>query len=252
MAEQSLLSLLKRALELAMPDLRAYYRMTRKAKIVAAYASDGRYFADVQPLRNDESPDPAEPVIPQVEIPIMWGGPKRGIVCPPAVGTLCDLSYYDGDPNYPRISNFRWQSNGAPECGLDELIIQQTPGVSLKIEKDGSFLTVSPQNWNVEIGGNAVIKAGGDASVQAGGDATVEAAGTLTLQASQINKLGNETSSGQGGGIGSTTENAHRTTNGSITVNGPLKVNGDLSVSGNSSVAGNSDAGSRSGGPCPH
>ena len=144
MAEQSLLFLLKRALELAMPDLRAYYRMTRKAKVVASYASAGRYFADVQPLRNDESPDPEEPVIPQVEIPIMWGGPKRGIVCPPAVGTLCDLSYYDGDPNYPRISNFRWQSNSAPDCGLDELIIQQTPGVSLKIENDGSFLTVSP------------------------------------------------------------------------------------------------------------
>ncbi len=145
MAEQSLLSLLKRALELAMPDLRAYYRMTRKAKVVAAYASDGRYYADVQPLRNDESPDTSEPVIPKVEIPIVWGGPKRGIVCPPAVGTLCDLSYYDGDPNYPRISNFRWQMNGAPDCGLDELIIQQTPGVSLKIEKDGSFLTVSPE-----------------------------------------------------------------------------------------------------------
>lgn len=238
MAEQSLLSLLKRALELAMPDLRAYYRMTRKAKIVASYASDGRYFADVQPLRNDESPDPAEPVIPQVEIPILWGGPKRGMVCPPAVGTLCDLSYYDGDPNYPRIGNFRWQGNFAPECGLDELIIQQTPGVSLKIEKDGSFLTVSPKDWTVKIGGNAAIKAGGNA--------TVEAAGTLTLQAPQIVKNGNETCAGANGGTGTTTENAHRTTNGSITVNGPLTVNGDLSVSGNA------HAGSRSGGSCPH
>ena len=238
MAEQSILSLLKRALELAMPDLRAYYRMTRKAKIVASYACDGRYFADVQPLRNDESPDQAEPVIPQVEIPIMWGGPKRGIVCPPAVGTLCDLSYYDGDPNYPRISNFRWQSNSAPDCGLDELIIQQTPGVSLKIEKDGSFLTVSPKDWTVEIGGNATIKAGGDA--------TVEAAGTLTLQAPNIVKNGNETCAGANGGTGQTTENAHRTTNGSITVNGPLTVNGNLSVSGNA------HAGSRSGGSCPH
>ena len=238
MAEQSLLSLLKRALELAMPDLRAYYRMTRKAKVVAAYASDGRYYADVQPLRNDESSDTSEPVIPKVEIPIVWGGPKRGIVCPPAVGTLCDLSYYDGDPNYPRISNFRWQTNGAPDCELDELIIQQTPGVSLKIEKDGSFLTISPENWTVEVGGNAVIKAAGNA--------TVEAAGTLTLQAPSIIKKGNETCSGSDGGTGTTTENAHRTTNGSITVNGPLKVNGDLSVSGNAF------AGSRSGGSCPH
>ena len=228
MAEQSILSLLKRALELAMPDLRAYYRMTRKAKIVASYASDGRYFADVQPLRNDESPDQAEPVIPQVEIPIMWGGPKRGIVCPPAVGTLCDLSYYDGDPNYPRISNFRWQSNGAPECGLNELIIQQTPGVSLKIEADGSFITITPQNW------------------------TVNAGHTLTLVAPEIIKKGNETCTGNDGGIGTTTESAHRTTNGSITLNGPLVVNGNVTVNGSSSVSGESYSGSRTGGSCPH
>lgn len=244
MADTNILDVLRKAIELAMPDFRHYYRVVRKARVVNAYASDGKYFADVRPLRNDETDDPKEPLIPRVEIPIIWGGPQRGIVCPPAPGTLCDLSYYDGDPNYPRISNFRWQGNGAPECGLNELVIQQTPGVSLKIEKDGSFLTVSPRDWTVEIGGNAAIKTGGDA--------TVEAAGTLTLQAPNIHKIGNETCSGTGGGTGTTTENAHRTTNGSITVNGPLSVNGDLTVSGNSSVGGNSHAGSRSGGSCPH
>ncbi|HJA79939.1 MAG TPA: baseplate assembly protein [Candidatus Desulfovibrio intestinavium] len=244
MADANPLDILRKAIELVMPDFRHYYRMTRKARVVNAYASDGKYYADVQPLRNDETDDPKEPLIPRVEIPILWGGPQRGIVCPPAPGTLCDLSYYDGDPNYPRISNFRWQGNVAPECGLNELVIQQTPGVSIRIEQDGSFLTVSPRDWTVEIGGNASIKAGGDT--------TVEAAGTLTLQAPNIHKIGNEICSGTGGGTGTTTENAHRTTNGSITVNGPLTVNGDLAVSGNSSVGGNSQAGSRSGGSCPH
>lgn len=240
MAEKNILKLLKKALEVAQPDLRAYYRVTRKARVVNAYASDGKYYADVQPLKNDETDDTEEPLIPRVEIPVIWGGPKRGVVCPPAPGTLCDLSYYDGDPNYPRISNFRWQGTVAPECGLDELVIQQTPGVSLKIERDGSFLTISPKDWTVNIGGNAVIRAGGNA--------TVEAAETLTLQAPNINKIGNESCSGTGGSTGTTTENAHRTTNGSITVNGPLTVNGDLTVSGNSAVSGNAHAGSRSGG----
>lgn len=226
MGEQSFLQVLKRALELAMPDLRHYYRMTRKAKVVASYASNGRYYADVQPLRNDESVDSAEPVIPQVEIPIIWGGAKRGIVCPPAVGTFCDLSYYDGDPNYPRISNFRWQSQVAPECGLDELVIQQQPGVSLKIEKDGSFLTISPQDWTVKIGGNA----------------TIEASGSLTLKAPEIIKEGNETCRGNGGGIGTTTENANRTTNGSLVLNGDLTVNGNISCSGNTHSASRSGA----------
>ncbi|MDE5831736.1 MAG: baseplate assembly protein [Desulfovibrio sp.] len=242
MAEEDLLSLIKRSVELSMPDLRSYYRVVRKAKIVASYASDGRYYADVQPLRNDETPDPAEPVIPQVEIPIMWGGANRGIVCPPATGTLCDLSYYDGDPNYPRISNFRWQGNMAPECGLDELVIQQQPGVSIKIEKDGSWLTVSPENWTVQIGGDATIEASGNVMVKAGGDANIEASGTLTLQAPEIVKKGNETCSGSGGGRGTTIENANRTTNGTITLNGTLTVNGDISCSGNSFAA------SRSGG----
>lgn len=241
MAEDSILKTLKRAIEMAMPDLRHYYRMTRKAKVVATYASNGKYFADVQPLRNDETPDPKEPVIPQVEIPILWGGPKRGMVCPPATGTLCDLSYYDGDPNYPRISNFRWQGNIAPECGIDELIIQQTPGVSLKIEKDGSFLTISPTNWTVEIGGNATIKTGGETRI--------EAAGTMTLQAPEIVKIGNETCSGSGGGRGTTTENADRTTNGSLTLNGNLTVNGNISCSANINCAGTSTAASRAGAP---
>ena len=236
MSETNFLKMIKRAVELCRPDLRSYYRVTRKAKVVTAYASDGQYFADVQPLRNDESPDPKEPVIPHVEIPILWGGPNRGVVCPPQEGTLCDLSYYDGDPNYPRISNFRWQGNGAPNCGLTELIIQQEPGTSIHIDKSHSIITLSPANWEVRVGG----------------DASITAAGTLTLDAPQIIKKGNETCTGSDGGTGRTTEDAHRTTNGSFTLNGPLVVNGSLTVNGDSSVSGNSAAGSRSGGPCPH
>ena len=226
------LKMIKRAVELCRPDLRSYYRVTRKAKVVTAYASDGQYFADVQPLRNDEQPDPNEPVIPHVEIPVLWGGPNRGVVCPPQAGTLCDLSYYDGDPNYPRISNFRWQGNGAPNCGLTELIIQQEPGTSIHIDESHNIITLSPANWEVRVGG----------------DASITAAGTLTLDAPQIVKKGNETCMGNDGGTGQTTENAHRTTNGSITINGPLTVNGGLTVNGDSSVSGNSHAESRSGG----
>lgn len=227
------LDVIRQAVEICRPNLRGYYRMTRKAKVVAAYPADGSYYADVQPLRNDETPDPKEPVIPRVEIPVFWGGPKRGIVCPPAAGTVCDLTYYDGDPNYPCISNFRWAGNASPEADLTELVIQQEPGVSIKIDKEHSIITISPKDWTVKVDGNA----------------TIEAGGTLTLQAPQIVKNGNETCSGLGGGTGKTTENAHRTTNGSITINGPLTVNGDVSVSGNSSVSGTSHAGSRSGGP---
>lgn len=52
---KSLLKLLARAMELAMPNFQSYYRMTRKAKVVASYASAGQYYADVQPYHADPS-----------------------------------------------------------------------------------------------------------------------------------------------------------------------------------------------------
>jgi hypothetical protein len=82
MSEVDLKGLLKRVVELVMPNLRHYYRLPRKGVVVKSYASDGSYWADVQPLRNDDSVDEGEPVISRVEIPILWGGPDRGLVCP--------------------------------------------------------------------------------------------------------------------------------------------------------------------------
>lgn len=227
------MDLLKKSIQICMPDLRHYYRMTKKAKVVAVYPSNGTYYADVQPLRNDESPDPKEPVVPNVPIPVLWGGSDRGVVCPPSVGVLCDLSYYDGDPNYPFISNIRWgMGMNAPCAELNEFVIQLENGVEFRIDKGKNIVTLSPADWKVEVGGNASIKAGGNATLEAGGNATVQAAGTLTLQAPQIVKKGNETGMGADGGTGSVTENANRTQTGSLTINGPVRINGSLAVSG--------------------
>ena len=225
-----MLSLLRRAIELAMPDLRHYYRTTRKARVTAAYDSDGKYYADVQPLRNDDTPDPKEPVVPKVEIPIMWGGPKRGIVCPPAVGTYCDLSYYDGDPNYPRISNFRWHGHDAPECGLTELIIQQEPGVSITIDKAHKVIAITPSNVETEAGKDWIINAGANATIVAGQ--------TATVQASQINLVGNITATGKSGGIGASHDKSNRTHDGSYTLNGPQTVTGAVTINGPLTVTG--------------
>jgi len=146
MKDTDLKALLKRVVELARPDLRSYYRVLRKARVVKTYASDGQYWADVQPLRNDDSVDPAEPVVPKVEIPVLWAGPKRGVVCPPAVGTYCDLEYYDGDPDFPRISNFRWHGMKAPEIEVGGFIIQQEPGVHFKIDAGKNIEIKTPGN----------------------------------------------------------------------------------------------------------
>lgn len=237
----NMFAMLRQAIEICRPDLRQYYRITRKAKIVASYPANGVYYADVQPLRNDETPDPKEPVVPKVAVPVFWGGASRGIVCPPAVGTLCDLTYYDGDPNYPCISNLRWSTTGAaPAAELDELIIQQEPGVSIKIDNAHHIITVSSGDWKVRVDGDAVV--------EAGGNALIKAKGTLTIQAPQIVKKGNETGMGADGGIGSVSEHANRKITGSLHINGGVTISGNLSVAGSSTVAGNAHAGSRSGG----
>lgn len=214
--EVDLKKLLKRTIELIMPDLRHYYRLPRKGRVVKSYASDGAYWADVQPLRNDESDDTNEPVIPRLEIPILWGGPERGVVCPPAVETLCDITYYDGDPNYPRISNFRWERNKAPNCELGSFIIQQKPGVFIKITPEGNILNTTGVDWTVEVGGSAVI----------------HAAASATVQAPQINLVGNLSAAGTGGGQGTETKNCNTTQTGNFTLTGNFQINGNINATG--------------------
>lgn len=222
MAEESLMSLLSRIMELGMPDLRNYYRMTRKAKVVASYPADGQYFVDVQPLRNDESPDESEPVVPHVAVPVIWGGPNRGVICPPAIGTLCDLSYYDGDPNYPFISNIRWGlGQSTPNAELNEFVIQLEPGVEIRIDREKKIITLTPQ----------------DVSTEAGQSWTVKAGSVAKIEAPQIILQGNVTTSGQGGGMAAVEETGNRTQNGNLVINGDLVCSGNI------------HAGSRSGAP---
>jgi hypothetical protein len=249
-----LVQLIKRVVEITMPNLRVYYRMVRKAKIVRTYASNGQYWADVQPLKNDESEDTAEPVVSKVEIPILWGGEDRGVVCPPAVGTRCDLSYYDGDPNYPRISNFRWQNNGAPACEVGAFIIQADPTTYIKIDAEKNLIEVTSADSKREIDGNASETIGGNKSTQIGGngsysvdgDQTESAGGTWTIKAPNIVLQGNMQSTGAGGGVGISTVKSNTEQTGSITLVGHLQCS-SLSVAGDAAVGGNCHASSRSG-----
>ena len=227
MADESLISLFSRMIELGMPNLRNYYRMPRKAKVVASYPADGQYFVDVQPLRNDESPDDSEPVVPHVAVPIIWGGPNRGVVCPPAVGSLCDLSYYDGDPNYPFISNIRWGlGQSTPQAELNEFVIQLEPGVEIRINREKKIITLTPADVNTEAGQTWTVKAGT----------------TATVEAPLIILKGNVTTTGADGGTGIVSECANRTQNGSLEINGALTVNGDIKCSGNAYAASRSGA----------
>ncbi len=84
--KRDVVGMIRKIVELAMPNLRHYYRITRKARIVAVYACNGEYFTDVQPLRTMKARTQREPVVPRVALPVLWGGPDRGVVCPPVSG----------------------------------------------------------------------------------------------------------------------------------------------------------------------
>lgn len=129
--------LLRRAVEIAQPNPRKYLRLPRKGVIVTAYKSDGTYFADVQPLTNDGSVDADEPMYPKLDLPVIWGGPSRGVVCPPKTGTPCVIGYYDGDPNFPFIQDIRWAAS--PEAELEEFVIQLDKQTHLKFDKQGNI-----------------------------------------------------------------------------------------------------------------
>uniref|UniRef100_C6E6P7 Baseplate assembly protein, putative n=1 Tax=Geobacter sp. (strain M21) TaxID=443144 RepID=C6E6P7_GEOSM len=179
-------ALLQRVVELVMPNLRGYYRVPRKGRVVKSYASDGSYWADVQPLRNDDSDDANEPVITRIEIPVLWGGPERGVVCPPTVGTLCDITYYDGDPDYPRISNFRWEKNKAPACELGAFIIQQAPGIYVRITAAGNIEHKTSADLVNEIGGAMQETVGGVWNIDVVGKATVTAPEVAVVASTKV------------------------------------------------------------------
>jgi hypothetical protein len=265
--QKSLPDLIKSAVEATQPDLRHYYRMLKKAKVVGTYASDGKYYCDVQPLRNDDSVDDKEPVIQKVEIPIQWAGPKRGVVCPPTEGTYCDLTYYDGDPNYPRISNFRWHGMDAPEAALNEFVIQLEPGVEIRIDKQKHIVTLTPENTRTEAGKdmdasagiNWTVVAGDNATITAGKEATLNAGTIANIVAPLINLCGRlicKPYKGIGRGYaefeGDIKILGNEDVIGNTSVAGSNSIGGDNTVGGNGSVAGDSYAGSRSGGSCPH
>ena len=246
--KRDIVGAIRRLVELAMPDLRHYYRMTKKAKVVAVYESSGEYFCDVQPLRNDESADPKEPVVPRVALPVLWGGPDRGVVCPPVTGALCDLSYYDGDPNYPFISNIRWGGGmSAPKAALNEFVIHLENGVEIRIDKEKRVVTLTPQDVRTEAGKSWTVKAGDNATIQAGKEATLQAGSVSHIIAPLINLQGRVVCKSFDG-----TGKGKAEFEGDVVIRGNQEVTGDTTTGGSSRVNGDSSAGSRSGGSCPH
>lgn len=146
------------------------------ARIVKTYKVSDKYVCDIQILKPDGTDDAKFPQINSVEIPVIWAGEKRGIICPPAVDSLCDVYFYNGDINYPIISNFRPQKD-IPASDLDELIIQQNDDVFVKILKDGN-LEISCNAYNIKISDAGNIQIEKELSISIKEDLKIECKNT--------------------------------------------------------------------------
>lgn len=229
---RQLKELLKQAIEAAGPDLRRLIALPRRAKVTAVKPAGGTYVCSVQAVLNDGRPDPDAPVIPDVEIPLVWAGDYRGLVCPPTVGQFCDIGFYDGDFNSPYITNFR--PNGkAPEAELGAFMIQHSPGIRIGFKPDGTFIVEAPK---VEVTATeyAHVKAGARITLET---PLIEMIGRVEVTGGIYQKAGRGGSGleidGQvniiRGGLHSQRD---VTTNSNIAADGSMAAAGDVSAGG--------------------
>lgn len=184
--------LLRKAIELLAPDLKTFYPTVRKGRIEKVYTTDNSHFyCDVQTLNNDETVDTDKPVIYHVEIPVHFAGPDRGIICQPVEGLICDITFYDGDEDFPAISNFRYTNNKIPgNVHPGELLIQKGPNNYTKFCADGTRDEAIPGNHTKWIGRDRTESVGGSekSSVyksrteSTGGDHVIACKGRLGLK----------------------------------------------------------------------
>ena len=183
----------------AFPEFKGYHFPIR-AKVVKVNEAGGRigefqklYSVDVQPLKPDGTIDDSAPEIPDVEIPVIWAGPGRGIFCLPVAGAMVRIGFYYNDPAYPFVDAVLGDGFDIPAHALGSIIIQHSNGKRFEITPAGQVQitmdTVITGNVNINgvlsVSANTTI----DGSLSVGG--SVEVTGSVNAGGSVIDGGGN-------------------------------------------------------------
>ncbi|MDI3547880.1 MAG: hypothetical protein PWR10_1532 [Halanaerobiales bacterium] len=138
------------------PELQGYHYPI-KGKVVKVYEAGGQsdefnniYSCDVQPLNKSGSVDENAPVIPDVEIPVIWAGPQRGIYALPEIGSIVRVGFYYHDPAQPFIDAVLGDGYEMPDHFLGSLVIQQANGIKIEINKQGEIIIKSTEKITAE------------------------------------------------------------------------------------------------------
>ena len=147
---------LKKLLKKILKEIYPIGSFVRMASVVQTYKVSDKYVCDIKVLNNDGTEDENFPQINSVEIPVIWAGSKRGIICPPEKDMICDVYFLNGDINFPRISNFR-NIGDYPQVEIDECIIQQNDETYIKIDKDNN-IEISSKQLNLKLSDKGSIE----------------------------------------------------------------------------------------------
>lgn len=171
------------------PEFKGGYHFPIRAKVVKVYESGGRigefnkhYSVDVQPLYPDGSVNADAPIIPDVEIPVLWAGPSRGIYCLPTIGSIVRVGFYHYDPSQPYVDAVLGDGFNCPDHPAGSLIVQHSDGRRFEITEDGTVnITMDTTiTGNTTIKGNTAIQ--GDTTIQGNlkVDGTIKATGDVS------------------------------------------------------------------------
>lgn len=119
--------------------------MMMRARVVKGAPTEGgkpdlltrRYVVDVQPLRPDGADDDEWPVLADVEVPVLWAGPNRGVFGLPAPGAIVRLGFYYDDPSQPYVDGVLAYGFDVPAVTVDELTIAVNADVRVKLSPAG-------------------------------------------------------------------------------------------------------------------
>ncbi|MCL4514157.1 MAG: phage baseplate assembly protein V [Firmicutes bacterium] len=145
------------------PELRGYHFPIR-AKVVKVYEGAGRmdpfnhrYSVDVQPLSPDGSVNKKAPVIPDVEIPVLWAGPARGVYCLPVVGAIVRVAFYYNDPAQPFVDAILGEGFDSPAHPLGSFIVQHSDGTRIEIDAHKNIYLLTPAIIEMNAGAEAKV-----------------------------------------------------------------------------------------------
>lgn len=102
----------------------------------AMSALEPRYSADVQILDAGGNVDATWPEIPDVELPVLWAGPGRGVYCVPTAGAVVRVGFEYGDYSRPYIETITGRGYAAPVHEQGKFIVAGN-GAVIEISADG-------------------------------------------------------------------------------------------------------------------